>query len=185
MMGRRPPARVARRLRVAPIDEATAAAALAGLRGKPAHGHAPPKAGALALKILKPIMKDEGLTLGELKRRWPEIVGEKLAKLTAPEKLTHAPQGSTLTVSAASSAAPFVQHQERLILDRCALAGGRIVKLAIKQVSAARPMGNVRTLTRVLSAEEERALSQGLAQVEDNRLKDALAKLGRAVATRA
>jgi hypothetical protein len=178
---RRAPARDPNRQALA---EATALAQLEMLRGKPAAA-APPRAGAFAAAVVKPLLGETGLTLSELKRRWPEIVGEKFAQMTEPEKLVKGAKGATLTVRAAAAAAPFVQHQIPLVKERCALAGGAITEIIIRQGPPARPAArNVRPILRPLSAEDERALQAALARVEDPGLKRALLRLARAVAAR-
>jgi hypothetical protein len=165
----------------APELEARAAAALEGRRGRSAI-QAPPQAGALAARILKPILPPGSTSLADLKRRWPEIVGDKLGQLTAPDKLTKGPDGAVLTLTVASSAAPFVQHQTPLIIDRLRLSGCVVVAVTIKQGAvAARPAANVRPLSAPLSAEAEKALKSALSTIDDDRLKAALLRLGRAM----
>jgi hypothetical protein len=143
---------------------------------------APPKnAAAYAKSVLAPLLKDKGVSLSDLARHWPEIVGERLAGLTAPEKLS----GGTLTVRAHSSAAPFVQHQSRLIIERANLAGANLTTLAIKHgAPAARKAANIAPLAKPLTAEEEAAIAAALRGFADGRLRDALMRLGKAVAAR-
>jgi hypothetical protein len=158
-------------------EEARAEAALAKQRGKAAYAGSP-TAARHAGAVLKPILSDGGTGLSELKRRWPEIVGESLAKASAPEKLS----SGVLTVRAPGAMAPFIQHQAKLILDRCALAGAKATKLSIVQgapAKAAKPVK--RAEVRALTAEEEAALAADLARLPDGRLRQAVARLGRAV----
>jgi hypothetical protein len=158
-------------------EEAAAEAALTKQRGKAAYG-APPTAARHAGAVLKPLLKEAGTGLAELKRRWPEVVGDKLAQASAPEKLA----GGVLTIRAPGAMAPFIQHQAALILDRCALAGAKATKLAIVQgvpAKAAKPAK--RPEVRALTAEEESALAADLARLPDGRLRQAVARLGRAV----
>lgn len=168
-----------------PVDPAAEAAAAAALYGR--RGQAPirpaPRTGAMVARILKPLLPEAGVTLGELKRRWAEIVGEKLAQVTAPEKLTKSKDGGVLTIRVAGSAAPFVQHQAPLLLERVRLAGGEIKTVSIQQGPLPRaPATNLRPISAPLSADEEKALAQALSGVEDPRLKAALARLGKAAA---
>jgi hypothetical protein len=141
---------------------------------------APPLASALANSVLAPLLKDAGASLGHLQRHWADIVGERLAGLTAPEKLS----GPTLTVRAHSSAAPFVQHQSKLILERANLAGARITALAIRQGAPPARKANIGPLVKPLTPEEEQAVAAALGQFSPGRLRDALMRLGRAVAAR-
>jgi hypothetical protein len=170
-----------------PLDpemEAKAAAALARARARAPRRHAPPQAGAVAQRIVAPILSQaREKTIDELRRQWPEIVGEKLAQLTCPEKLGRNSAGRVLTLKVAGPAAPFVQHQQALILERCNLAGADLKGLAIVQGALARPktQANVRPLSQPLSAAEEQALAAALADIANPRLREALMRLGRAV----
>lgn len=160
--------------------EAAARDALADRRGR-AERSGPPGAGLLAAKLAKPLLPDEGVTLAELQRRWSDIVGERLAQLTAPEKLVRRKTGMALTVRAVGAAAPFIQHQENLIRERLRLAGADVVEMAIVQGPLPRTsQGNVRPIERPLSPDEEAALVAALASVHDPGLKNALTRLGRA-----
>jgi len=162
--------------------EAAARAELADRRGR-AERPGPPAIGSIAAKLAKPLLPNEGVTLKELQRRWEDIVGERLAQLTAPEKLTARKTGVVLTVRAVGSAAPFVQHQSGLIRERLRLAGADIAELAISQGPLPRTTeGNVRPVARPLSPDEEKALAAALASVHDPGLKSALTRLGRAIA---
>lgn len=160
------------------LREAQAEAALASRRGK-AQSQAAPTVARHATPVLKPLLKDAGAGLSELRRRWPEVVGESLSKATAPERLS----GGVLTVRAPSAMAPFIQHQANLILDRCALMGAKATKLAIVQGVPAKTAARApkRPELRSLSLEEEAALAAELTRLPDGRLKQAVARLGRAV----
>ena len=164
-----------------PDLEARAAALLEARRGR-ATIKAPPKAGAVAAGILKPLIPPGQKSLADIKRQWEEIVGDKIARLTAPDKLTKGPDGLVLTLLVAGSAAPFVQHQTPLILERLRLAGANVVAMTMKQgVPPQRPLANIKPLAQPLSAETEKALKTALVAIEDDRLKAALLRLGRAV----
>jgi hypothetical protein len=166
-----------------PDLEARALAALEARRGK-AQFRGPPKAGALAAKIIKPLIPPGAASLTDLKRQWSEIVGEKLAQVTAPDKLTRGADGLVLTLLVAGSAAPFIQHQTPLILERLRLAGAGVTGLTMKQGAVApKAMANLRPLSQPLSAEAEKALKVALAPIDDDRLKSALLRLGRAMGT--
>lgn len=160
------------------LSEAEAEAALATRRGK-AQWQPPPTAARHASPLLKPLLKDAGAGLSELKRRWPEVVGESLGQATAPEKLA----AGVLTVRAPSAIAPFIQHQAALILNRCALMGAKAVRLAIVHGAPAKASmrSAKRQELRPLSLEEEADLAAALTRLPEGRLKQAVARLGRAM----
>lgn len=173
-----------------PVDprlEAAALEALSRQRGKAVSKGGPPQAGALAAAIMRAKIapKQTGKSVAELKRQWRDIVGEKLAQMTEPEKISRGANGNTLTIRVAGPAAPFVQHQSALILERCNLAGAGVKGLSIKQGAISRKSSaNVRPLSAPLSAEDERLLALSLEAIGSPALKAALTRLGRAVGQR-
>lgn len=159
-------------------DEARAASALNGQRGRGTIPPAPP-AGKAAAALMKPLLKEGAGTMGlnELKRRWAEVAGSSFAPCI-PEKLT----AGVLTLRAPAALTPFLQQQAPLLIERLKTAGAKVKSVRIEQRSApVRPTANVRPLRRGLSAAEETALAQALDPVSDPALKSALMRLGRAV----
>jgi hypothetical protein len=163
--------------------EAAATRCLQARRGRKAIAP-PPRAAGFAAAIMRPLLKDAGASLSDLQRSWPEIVGERLAGLTYPEKLQRGDAGAILTVRAHASAAPFVQHQQTLIIERANLAGAGVRALQIKQGALPQRQSNVRPVSRPLSEDEERALAATLGDIKSDRLRAALMRLGRAVSAR-
>ncbi|MBI1187971.1 MAG: DUF721 domain-containing protein [Alphaproteobacteria bacterium] len=160
-----------------PEIEARAAALLERRRGrapiKPA-----PSAGYHAGALVRPLLAKAGVGVGELQRRWREIVGEQIARATAPEKLAN----GVLTIRAPGAIAPFVQHQAPLILERCQLAGAKVKSVLIRQGTPAPPPAKTRA--RALTAAEEAAVAERVSNVGGPRLQAALARLGRAMSRR-
>ncbi len=162
---------------VAPgLDEAKASRALGAVRGRSVIAP-PPRAGKAVTAALRPLLKETGLGLGELKRRWADIAGESFARAT-PEKLV----AGTLVLKAPGALAPFLQQQAPLLIERLRVAGAKIKSVRIEQRAiAVRPAANVAPLKRALTQAEETALAQALDPVGDPGLKSALMRLGRAV----
>ncbi len=159
-----------------PRAEARAAQALSAQRGRGPIAAAP-AANKAVTAVLRPLLKDAGLGLSELKRRWPELVGDSFAR-TCPEKLA----GGVLTLTVPGALAPFMQQQIPLLIERLRLAGAKVKTIRIEQRTVAVKRGsNVRPLKRALTAAEETALAQALDPVGDPGLKSALMRLGRAV----
>lgn len=168
-----------------PIDpklEEAAARALETRRGKAVRRPAPPQAGQIAARIVRPMVKggaSAGKSVSELRRHWADIVGDKDARVTQPDKLTAGRAGRVLTVKVAGSAAPFIQHKIPMLLERCNLAGADLTAIKLVQGVIARPKGNVRPLSAPLSADEERLLNAALAPIGSPRLRAALQRIGR------
>ena len=160
-----------------PKAETRASQALSGKRGRGSIAPAP-RAGKAVAALLKPLLKETGMGLNELKRRWVEVAGESFSRAT-PEKLA----GGVLTLRAPSALAPFLQQQTPLLVERLKVAGAKVKSVRIEQRSGSAPAGNVRPLQKApLNASEEAALAQALDPVGDPGLKSALMRLGRAVA---
>jgi hypothetical protein len=159
-----------------PKAESRAAQALAGKRGRGAIAP-PPAAGKAVTALLKPLLKETGMGLNELKRRWREVAGESFSR-AAPEKLA----GGVLTLSCPGALAPFLQQQVPLLVERLKVAGAKVKTVRIEQRAvAAKPSPNIRSLKKPLTQAEETALAQALDPVSDAGLKSALLRLGRAV----
>jgi len=158
-----------------PRAEARAAKLLAGKRGRTTIAPAP-SAGKAVTAVLKPFLKEQGMGLNELKRRWPEVAGESFSR-AAPEKLV----AGVLTLKVPGALAPFLQQQTPLLMERLRVAGAKVKSIRIEQRTAAAPRPNVRKLGRALTPAEETALAQALDPVGDPSLKSALMRLGRAV----
>jgi len=158
-----------------PGAEARAAQKLAAQRGRSTIAAAP-AAGKAVAGVLRPLMRESGLGLNDMKRRWREIAGESFARAT-PEKLV----AGVLTLRAPGALAPFLQQQAPLLIERLKLAGAKVKSVRIEQRAAARPAGNVAAIKKPLSAAEETALAKALDHVGDPALKSALLRLGRAV----
>lgn len=157
--------------------EARAALELSKQRGRGAAAPAPRAAKSVAA-VLKPLLRETGVGLNELKRRWADLAGASFSR-AAPEKLA----AGVLTLSAPGALAPFLQQQAPLLIERLNTAGVKVSAIRIAQRAAARhaPQDNVRPLRRALTAAEETALAQALDPVADPGLKSALMRLGRAV----
>lgn len=159
-----------------PRAEARAAQALAAQRGRGQIAPAPRAAKSVA-SLLKPLLRETGLGLNDLKRRWAELAGESFARAT-PEKLA----GGVLTLSVPGALAPFLQQQAPLLIERLKVAGAKIKSVRIEQRTAARVRpSNIRPLGKPLTQAEESALAQTLDPVGDPGLRSALMRLGRAV----
>jgi hypothetical protein len=158
--------------------EAQASQALSAHRGRVSVGP-PPKASKALTALLKPLLKDTGLGLAELRRNWGEIAGEAFARAT-PVKLA----GGALTLHVPSALAPFMQQQAPLLLERLRVAGAKVKSIRVDHRAPVKPAlepANVRPLQSPLTAAEEAALAQTLDPACDPGLRSALLRLGRAV----
>ena len=100
------------------------------------------EAGRLVAALAAPALKRHGHVDHELRKRWRAMVGEKLARFTAPERLKPARggRGATLVLTVESGAGPLVEHQLPFLLEvinqyygyraveRIELANGEVVR---------------------------------------------------------
>lgn len=136
--------------------------------------------------VTKSSLAKRGFVQGEVIGRWREIIGERLATHTSPEKLTFPRgerNGATLYVRVAPGLAPEVQHDQPRILDRInAYFGYRAVAgLKIIQAPVPRPVAVARVNRRTLRDDEVSDIQREVAATHDDDLREALEKLGRSL----
>jgi hypothetical protein len=165
---------------------------LAARRTRPAPRPAP-RAGRALNGLIKALDERFGRGAGGLESRWVEIVGEQIARVSRPQKLTkgRAGAGGTLELRVPGAAALLVQHQERDILQRVNLflGEGAVERLRIAQgpikplprPAASPPPSRPRAAP--LPAAVEAELKAEVAAAPDG-LREALETLGRAVRRR-
>jgi hypothetical protein len=152
----------------------------------------PPAAGRAIAPAIKALDARFGQGADGLKARWREIVGEALARRTEPVKLVkpRGGGGASLEIRVEGPAAALIQHQAQDILARVNLflGEGAAAKLRIIQgplqgrPAPETPAGASRRRTKApLDAAAEAKLQKGLADIPDERLRLALARLGREV----
>ncbi len=155
-------------------------------RGKPQYRPAP-TAGAAVARIMRPFSKKfggGGASAAALSKNWPQIVGERWAKISTPLKYTGGRDRRTLVITAPGAAAALIMAASGPIIERlnAHLGEGYIARLRVVQTKmTARNIASVPK--RGLSPREEVQLQEGLSNLEDGGLKQALEKLGRRVLT--
>ena len=128
-----------------------------------------------------------GLGEGGLVADWSSIVGSELAAACLPSRLSF-PQGrerkqGTLTLRVEPGHGPTVQHLQPLIIERVNgyLGYGAVARLSLHQS----PLGLARPARKAppapLPPDLAAALDSETGQIQDDELRDALRRLGRAV----
>jgi hypothetical protein len=165
-------------------EEAAALARLAEVRAVPVF-RGPRTLGHTVFKSLKPMLKESAPASSSLASRWPEIVGERLARLTTLVRISRGKTGGVLHLRAQSAAAPVIQHAREHILERVNMAAGTKVpirEIRIVQTSAPADVSGPRP--RSLSPAERETQVRSLALVQSQAVRSALEELGKAVMTR-
>lgn len=161
---------------------------LARRRTRPAPRPAP-RAGKALTGLIRDLDARFGRGASALEPRWREIVGEPLARVSRPQKLSkgRGGKGGVLELRVAGPAALLVQHQAADILSRVNLflGEGAVERLTIAQgpvkplPSAAAPKP-ARARVAPLPAAVEAELEASVRPAPEG-LRAALARLGRAV----
>ena len=160
------------------------------------HTKRAPRVGPSVQKQVQPLLKsleqkfaaaDDGS--GRLKARWPEIVGETLCRLCEPVRIIKGKggQAGTLEIRTGGAYAPLIQHQAPTLIERINLflGQGTVVRLRIVQGPLTlTPRAPAPPKPQPLTAADELRLQQELADVGDDKMKNALLRLGRAVVQR-
>ncbi|MEO1661841.1 MAG: DciA family protein [Pseudomonadota bacterium] len=166
-----------------PLEEARARVKLRYAKTKPVHP-GPGTIGVAAMRLTRKKLPQKAATLSRLKVQWTEIVGEQLARLCRPEKLTPAKGGRRLTLMAIPAAAGLVQHQSEIIRQRVSVAaGGDITAIKILQGHFGAAAKIRKPAPMALTAEQRDALLASAQTIEDKKLRAAIVALGEAVLT--
>jgi hypothetical protein len=120
---------------------------------------------------------------------WPQVVGPALAAVTAPERLGGGKDGRVLTIRAAGPVALELQHLAPQLMERinAHLGPGAVVRLKFIQSAPgfAEPQAPPPVPPR--RAPDPGALARmqaALAELPEGPLREAMARLGRAIAAR-
>jgi len=152
--------------------------------------------GDLLRPALADVLKAQGFATGQLLRRWPDIVGERLAEVAIPIRVVWPPRRksgdfdgpaapATLVLRVEGAFALEAEMSAAQILERVnAVFGWRCIgKLRIRQ-GPVRPSRHPRSGPSPLDPQNERALAARLGMVQDEALRLSLERLGRAVLSR-
>lgn len=138
-------------------------------------------------KLTKQSFARYGFAYGELLARWPEIVGTGLADSCEPERIKwprgagEAEQklGGTLLIRAAAGRGLELQHQTHRIIERINqfYGYGAVTAVKITQTSDFHPK-TLKKNNNSLGIEAKLALDERLKTIADEKLKEALQRLG-------
>jgi hypothetical protein len=138
--------------------------------------------GVAVSKLAAPVVvRRGGGILVRLKSEWPAIIGPDWAAVSWPTALG---RDGVLKLRAASTAALELQHRAPLLIERINLFFGRLVVTRLALVQGPLPLDSPpsRAGLRPLAADGTELVGGGLSGIADPQLREALARLGRAVA---
>lgn len=127
-----------------------------------------------------------GFASVELVTRWEEIVGAEIAAHAQPEKIqwprrgqaSGSPEPGVLMLRVEGPAALEIQHQSDVILERVNQFFGWRAVAALRLRQAPLSRRATRRTGRAPAAEAVASVAAGLAGIKDDKLRNALAKLG-------
>jgi hypothetical protein len=135
--------------------------------------------------ISKAAFSRYGFAYGEILTHWPEIAGERVAQWCEPDKLSWPKtageearkSGGTLVLRVTPGRALDMQHETPHLIDRVNrfFGYGAIAAIKIRQTSLSRTKSKKPESPQALAPVE---LPAKLAAVADDKLKEALARLG-------
>ena len=148
----------------------------------------------LASELLDPVLRRRaGLSI-DLVQSWPEIVGERLASRTRPEKIAwprrlHEDdpfEPATLIIACDGPAALHVQHETGEIISRANsfLGFAAIGRIKIVQKPVSTVKADTKPRLRALSEAERSRLAGLTAGIEDEGLRASLERLGASIIAR-
>ena len=138
--------------------------------------------GVAVSKLAAPIVvRRGGGILVRLKSEWPAIIGPDWAAVTWPTALG---RDGVLRLRAASTAALELQHRAPLLIERLNIFFGRLVVTRLVLVQGPLPLDSPpsRADFRPLAADGPELDHGRLAGIADPQLREAIARLGRAIA---
>ena len=138
--------------------------------------------GASVPGLIRPLARSRGTALASLLAEWPLIVGDELARVSLPDKLT----GTTLRLLVVPAAALVLQHDAPQIVARINAYYGRAAVSRLALVQGPLPLApSLPPRSRpALPAHRQAALKTATQGIADERLKAALERLGRAILAR-
>lgn len=142
----------------------------------------------LATAILDPVLrKRAGISIG-LVQSWEEIVGQRLAATSRPEKIQWPRrmneddpfEPAVLVVACEGLAALHLQHQTGEVISRvnAFLGFNAVGRIRIVQKALAGPVRKQKPVLRPLSGQEKTKLAGVVAPVDDEDLRASLERLG-------
>ncbi len=147
-------------------------------------------------KTMHPVARKHGFASADLLAAWPELVGKQYHGKVQPGRLlwprTKSSDGepvaepATLLVHADGPTALFFTHEAPLLRDRinAFLGWNAVGRIKVVQRPVLRTKKTTPKPLRELSEIENRRIEQKVADVSDERLKNALEKLGKSIVAR-
>lgn len=146
----------------------------------------PRRIGLYTQNIVKPVFKARGLMEGKIITHWPQIVGDRFARLSLPEKIIF-PKGKkgegVLYLSVTSASSLLIHYAQGLILEQVNTFFGykAITKLHMSHGLTPSREEVAKPALLPLTKEDEEWLEDQMQSIKDPELKAHLERLGEAI----
>ena len=146
----------------------------------------PTRLGFYTQKAVTPVFKVRGLMEGKIITHWSQVVGDKMAGMALPEKITF-PKGKrtegTLHLTVTSAGALLLQYAQDLILEQVNRFFGYKALSALRMIHGLTPPQEppLKSPPAPLAEKEKKWLKKQILYVEDPELKTCLEKLGETI----
>jgi hypothetical protein len=145
--------------------------------------------GGLVSAVTRPLMRGRGAAVARLALDWPEVVGPALAAVTAPERLSGAAGGGTLTIRASGPMALELAHLAPELIARINAHLGREAVGRLRFTAESRKEGApaIAAPARLPPPPPREAVARAeraVADLPEGDLRAALARLGARVLAR-
>ncbi len=150
----------------------------------------PRRLGFYTQKMVKPVFAARGLLEGKIITHWSQIVGERFADLSLPEKITfplNKKTEGTLHLSVTSSGALFLQYTQDLLLERINVYFGykAVSKIKMTHDLIKKLQSKQEKPIPILSQQDKGYVDSLTKDILDPELKECLEKLGEGVYAKA
>jgi hypothetical protein len=154
-----------------------------GMERDERHVYGPRPVGALVPRLTRPAFRRRAPATAQILADWTAIMGPALAAVTAPRRLS----ADTLTIACAGPVAMELQHLAGEVLARINAHVGRTAVQTLRFMQTQEPIVSVPALPPIPDparlAQIDATLDAALGELPEGELRDALASLGRAIAT--
>ena len=166
-----------------PSDRAKVERYLEARRARP-QARAIPSAGMAVNRVMRPLAgkgRKRGSSALALADIWPQIMGPRWSRISAPVRFRGRKDGRTLVISAPGPAAALIMAASGQIIERINTHYGHDHVQRLQIVQTVPEPEAVPEPRRGLTPSEETRLQDGVSKLGNERLRDALSRLGREV----
>lgn len=143
-----------------------------------------PSVGRAAEKVLRPLARQFGVGLEQLREHWADIVGPRLADWSEPDGIQRSGGITTLVIRARGPAGAVLQAESRRVLERVATFSGRQAPTRIRIVQGTATRRSAPPVASMTGPQSASQVSETVETSPEARLLSALDRFGQSVRNR-